>query len=173
LKNICFGQNKGPQRALFCCVGHRVILRHIFALIFRGSLTLLTPGRATIEVATLASFKHFEKWANLRWQHRGEEYEEFKRVLSMRLLDELERHVPAVKGNIDYWELSTPVSTQHFTNHPTGEMYGLAHTPERFNARWLGARTPIRNLLLTGQDVMTGGVTGAMFGGGSCRLQCA
>jgi all-trans-retinol 13,14-reductase len=123
------------------------------------------PGRATIEVATLASFKHFEKWVNLRWQHRGEEYEELKRVLSMRLLDELERYVPAVKGNINYWELSTPVSTQHFTNHPRGEIYGLAHTPGRFNARWLGARTPIRNLLLTGQDVTTCGVSGAMFGG--------
>ena len=83
----------------------------------------------------------------------------------MRLLDELERYVPAVKGNINYWELSTPVSTQHFTNHPRGEIYGLAHTPGRFNARWLGARTPIRNLLLTGQDVTTCGVSGAMFGG--------
>lgn len=123
------------------------------------------PGRATIEVATWAPFKSFEKWNHFRWQHRGEEYEELKHRLTKRLLDELERHVPAVKGNIEYCELSTPISTAHFTNHPSGEVYGLSHTPERFNARWLGARTPIKNLLLTGQDVTTGGVTGAMFGG--------
>ncbi|PXW83466.1 all-trans-retinol 13,14-reductase [Nitrosomonas sp. Nm84] len=123
------------------------------------------PGRATIEVITLTSFKHFEKWKNLRWQHRGEEYEAFKNRLSKRLLEELERHVPAIKGNIDYWELSTPLSTKHFANYPTGEIYGLAHTPERFNARWLGARTPIKNLLLTGQDVAACGIAGALFGG--------
>lgn len=123
------------------------------------------PGRATIEVATFAQFKHFEKWANLRWQHRGDDYESFKQKLSERLLEGLVRQVPAVKGNIECVELSTPVSTRHFTNHPNGEIYGLAHTPKRFESRWLGARTPIKNLLLTGQDVTTGGVTGALFGG--------
>jgi len=123
------------------------------------------PGRATLEVVTWAPFKSFEKWNNLRWQHRGDEYEALKQRLTKRLIIELERHVPAVKGNIEYCELSTPITTAHFTNHPSGEVYGLSHTPERFNARWLGARTPIRNLLLTGQDVTTGGVTGAMFGG--------
>lgn len=123
------------------------------------------PGRATIEVATWASHGQFEKWQNMRWKHRGEEYETFKHKLAKRMLDELERLIPAVRGNVDYFELSTPLSTKHFTNHPTGEIYGLAHTPERFCARWLGSRTSIRNLLLTGQDVTTGGVTGAMFGG--------
>ena len=123
------------------------------------------PGRATIEVAAWAAFAHFAKWDRLRWQHRGAEYEALKHKLALRLLAELERHVPTVKGNIECWELSTPVSTRHFTSHPSGEIYGLAHTPARFEARWLAARTPIRNLLLTGQDAATCGLTGAMFGG--------
>ncbi|MCC8996454.1 MAG: NAD(P)/FAD-dependent oxidoreductase [Nitrosomonas sp.] len=123
------------------------------------------PGRSTIEVFTLTPFNHFEKWKGSRWQHRGEEYETFKNRLSKRLLEALERHVPAVKGNIDYCELSTPLSTEHFANYPSGEIYGLAHTPERFNARWLGARTPIKNLLLTGQDVAGCGIVEALFGG--------
>jgi all-trans-retinol 13,14-reductase len=123
------------------------------------------PGRATIEVITFAPYRYFERWAGSRWHHRGAEYEALKQTLATRLLAELERCVPAVRGNIDYWELSTPLSTRHFTDHEGGAIYGLAQTPERFRARWLGARTPIPNLLLTGQDVAICGVTGAMVGG--------
>lgn len=35
----------------------------------------------------------------------------------------------------------------------------------RFRIRSLGARTPIRNLYLTGADICAAGVAGAMFGG--------
>jgi hypothetical protein len=62
------------------------------------------------------------------------------------------------------WELSTPLSTQHFANAPHGETYGLAHTPERFESRDLRPHTPIRNLFLTGQDIGMVGVVGALSG---------
>jgi phytoene dehydrogenase-like protein len=61
--------------------------------------------------------------------------------------------------------LSTPLSTRHFMNHRRGETYGLSATPERFRLRCLTPRTPIRNLYLTGQDVVTLGVAGALMGG--------
>jgi all-trans-retinol 13,14-reductase len=51
---------------------------------------------------------------------------------------------------------------RHFANHGEGEMYGLAHTPERFLARALRPRTPIQGLYLTGQDVTLVGVMGAL-----------
>jgi all-trans-retinol 13,14-reductase len=50
-------------------------------------------------------------------------------------------------------------------NYGQGEIYGIASTPERFAMRALGARTPIRGLYLTGQDVSGLGVVGALFGG--------
>jgi all-trans-retinol 13,14-reductase len=70
-----------------------------------------------------------------------------------------------VRGKIDYAELSTPLSTRHFTGHPQGEIYGLAATPEHFCERWLRPQTPVKRLYLTGADVCTLGVVGAMFGG--------
>ena len=73
--------------------------------------------------------------------------------------------MPAVAGRIDHAELSTPLSTRHFMNYARGEVYGVAATPERFRSRVLGPRTPIANLYLSGQDVSSLGVTGAMFGG--------
>ena len=70
-----------------------------------------------------------------------------------------------VRGRIDYAEISTPVSTRHFANCQKGEIYGLSATPARFRMRSLGARTPVRNLYLTGSDACSSGVAGAMFGG--------
>ena len=50
-------------------------------------------------------------------------------------------------------------------NYPRGEAYGLAATPARFALRSLTAHTSVRNLFLTGQDVTSLGVAGALFGG--------
>jgi all-trans-retinol 13,14-reductase len=73
--------------------------------------------------------------------------------------------VPAVRGKLDIAELSTPLSTRHFMNYQRGEAYGVSATPARFGLRCLTPHTPVRNLYLTGQDVCTLGVTGAMMGG--------
>jgi all-trans-retinol 13,14-reductase len=123
------------------------------------------PGKSTIEVITLLPYEAFERWGGQHWKHRGEEYDLLKQQLATRLRYELERQVPVVAGHIDYAELSTPVSTRHFMNYDKGEIYGIASTPARYAIRELGARTPIRNLYLTGQDVASLGIVGAMYGG--------
>ena len=123
------------------------------------------PGRSTIEVVTVAPYDGFERWQNARWHRRGDDYDTFKRNLAVRLQAGLEHYVPAVAGKVDFAELSTPLSTRHFMNYARGEIYGLSSTPKRFQLRCLAPRTPIRNLYLTGQDVASLGVTGALFGG--------
>lgn len=123
------------------------------------------PGRSTLEVVAAAPYRWFERWGDTRWKRRGTDYDELKQALAAQLLRALEDHVPAIRGRIDYSELSTPLSTRHFANYQNGETYGPAAVPARFRARALGARTPIRNLYLTGQDACTPGVTGALFGG--------
>jgi all-trans-retinol 13,14-reductase len=123
------------------------------------------PGRSTVEVLTFVPFEQFAGWRDTKWQRRGPSYDSLKQLLAARLRAELERHVPAVAGRIDYSELSTPVTTRHFMNYENGEIYGIASTPARFRMRALGARTPIRNLYLTGQDVTSLGVVGALYGG--------
>ncbi len=123
------------------------------------------PGRATLEIVTAAPYDWFARWEDSRWRRRGDGYNDFKQQLAGRLQAELERHVPAVKGKIDYAELSTPLSTRHFMNYERGEAYGLSATPDRFKLRALRPQTPIPGLYLTGQDVVSLGVAGALFGG--------
>ncbi len=122
------------------------------------------PGRATIEIITLAASEWFDPWADTRWHHRSPEYEDLKARFAGRLLEQLYRHVPSVRGKVDYHELSTPLSTRHFCGHPHGEIYGLSATPERFRIR-LRAETPILGLFLSGQDLAMAGVVGALYGG--------
>jgi len=122
------------------------------------------PGAQTIEVVTVVPFSRFARWDETHWRHRGAEYDALKQQLAERLLRELYEHVPAIEGAVKTWELSTPLSTRHFVGASRGQIYGLAHSPERFLARDLRPRTPIRNLFLTGQDVSTCGVMGALSG---------
>ena len=123
------------------------------------------PGRATIELITLAPWERFAAWADQRVRRRGDDYEAIKAELAERMLRELDRHLPQVRAAIDYQEVSTPLSTRHFAGYERGEIYGLDHSPERFAARWLRPRTPLRGLWLTGQDITTCGIAGAMAGG--------
>jgi all-trans-retinol 13,14-reductase len=123
------------------------------------------PNRTTFEVLTLAPYEWFARWESAPWKRRGADYEALKQEFAGRLRAELERVVPAVAGKACDTELSTPLTARHFTNHERGESYGLAATPERWRLRSLVPQTPIPGLYLTGQDVVTAGVAGAMFGG--------
>jgi all-trans-retinol 13,14-reductase len=126
------------------------------------------PGKSTVEVISMAPFAAFAGWADTKWKRRGEDYDALKQRLVARLQAALERQVPAVVDNIACAELSTPVTTRHFMSYDSGEIYGYAATPSRYEVRGLGARTPIRGLYLAGQDVASLGVAGAMFGGVIC-----
>ena len=126
------------------------------------------PGHSTIEAITLGPHDPFRQWEGTRWKKRGAEYEELKASLSERLLETLYKHAPKTRGRVDVAELSTTLSVENFAAHPEGAVYGLAHTPERFEQRWLRPRTPIKGLFLTGADVTTAGLMGALMGGMVC-----
>ncbi len=123
------------------------------------------PGKSTIEMITLAPYEWFAKWEDERWKHRGDEYEAYKEEFSQRLLKELYKQFPQLEGKIDYYELSTPLSTKHFVNYEHGEIYGLDHSPKRFRMPELRPKTSIKNLYLTGQDIVTVGIGGALMSG--------
>ncbi|MGW6983067.1 phytoene desaturase family protein [Streptomyces sp. NPDC054932] len=123
------------------------------------------PGVSTVEAVTFVPYAWFRPWESSRWRKRGADYDGFKAHLSERLLQTVHREIPAIRGRIIHAELSTPLSTRHFTGHAHGEIYGLAHSPARFDARWLRPRTPVEGLFLSGADVAVCGVAGALAGG--------
>ncbi len=123
------------------------------------------PGRATIEIVAPCRHEWFAEWKHQPWGNRGADYESLKEALSQRLLKELYKKLPQLNEKIDYYELSTTLSTDFFCRYSQGEIYGIDHDPKRFKQSWLKPKTTINGLYLTGQDVVTCGVVGAMMAG--------
>lgn len=123
------------------------------------------PNRATIEIVAPCPWEWVQQWADKPWGKRGDDYEALKEQFAQRLLEKLYEKLPHLRGKIDYYELATPLSTQFFCWYEKGEIYGLDHDPQRFEQNWLRPKTEIEGLYLTGQDIMTCGVVGAMIGG--------
>lgn len=123
------------------------------------------PGRSTIEIVAPVPAGEFDPWYDKPWGKRGDDYEALKEAYAQRMLDVLYEKVPQIKGKIDYYEVSTPLSTNYFCAYQHGEVYGLNHDTERFAQSWLQVQTKIPGLYLTGQDVLSCGVVGAMMAG--------
>ena len=123
------------------------------------------PGTSTIEIVAPAPYEWFEKWRDETWGKRGEDYAALKAHFGERLMAVLYDKVPQARGRVDYYEVSTPLSTNWFGGYQRGELYGLAHTGERLEQDWLRPKTRIPGLWMTGQDILTCGVTGAMMAG--------
>ncbi len=119
----------------------------------------------TAEIIAGVDASHFEPWAGTRWMKRGEDYEATKERIADALLAQAERRLPGLSRLVVHRELSTPLSTAHFTGHAGGEIYGLPATPDRFRKRWLQPRTPVSGLYLAGADALMLGIGGTVMSG--------
>ena len=126
------------------------------------------PGITTAEAIIIVPYEWFKKWEGTTTHNRDPEYNELKESVTKDLLEIIYRIAPQLEGKVEYIEMSTPLSTRKFTNHPKGEIYGAAHTPKRFRQTCLQPWTPIKNLFLTGQDTMVASIAGATMGGVLC-----
>lgn len=91
------------------------------------------PGKTTAAIIAGANIDMFREWADERVRHRGKDYDAVKHNIAMRLLAALFELHPELEDKVDFWELGTPLSTQHYIGSLSGESYGLAATPRRFH----------------------------------------
>jgi len=125
------------------------------------------PGRTTMEATVVLPRAPFDAWTGTARARRGPEYEALKARLARELSAVVFAALPQLEPHVDHLELSTPLSTEHFTSYARGEACGLDHSPRRFREGPYPA-TPIAGLYLAGQDAWLCGVAGAAFGGVLC-----
>ncbi|MBI3395622.1 MAG: NAD(P)/FAD-dependent oxidoreductase [Spirochaetia bacterium] len=129
----------------------------------------------TADIIAFCDYSVFEKWKELPWKKRGEGYEEMKKKIAAAVIESLERRFPGFKDMVEFIEVSTPLTNEHFTAHPDGAIYGLACVPERYDktkSPWFDVSTPIPGLYLTGADAGgSPGIAGAMMGGLAAALK--
>jgi all-trans-retinol 13,14-reductase len=126
------------------------------------------PGpyqRHTAELLAFTRWDAFAKWADSEIGKRPEGYEVCKAKIEANLLTQFGKHFPALVPLIKHHEISTPLTFTDLTGAQQGAMYGLEVTPRRFLSLGLNCKTPIPGLFLSGQDVGSPGVHGAMMGG--------
>jgi len=126
------------------------------------------PGpreRHTGEAVTFVPWDLFEPWRNSTHGDRDAEYLALKERIVQQLLTQLRGAVPDVMRHLVFSELSTPLTAEHFVRATRGAIYGLDSSTARFSCNALRSRTPLRGLYMTGVDVMTTGVAGALISG--------
>jgi all-trans-retinol 13,14-reductase len=91
---------------------------------------------------------------------RGEDYEEFKRVKSEKLLDLVEKKFPGFRKSIKAYYSATPLSMRDYIGTDDGSLYGIIKDYREPMRTFISPRTKIPNLLLTGQNLNMHGVLG-------------
>jgi len=120
------------------------------------------------EMVVWADWNSVAQWADLPSGARGAEYKVFKQQVEDKMFALFKANFPDLAELVVFRELSTPLATAAITGHHEGRFYGLDGTPERVMSDALNAKTPIDGLYLTGQDVVSQGIQGALWGGILC-----
>ena len=119
----------------------------------------------TAEIITFVNYKMFEKWDNTAWRNRDEAYYQLKETITRNLIELVEKHFKGFRELVSYTELSTPLTMKSFVNWNKGMYNGIPAVPERYKMKFLTPKTPVKNFYMTGCDVSSLGILGAMMGG--------
>jgi len=93
-------------------------------------------------------------------ESRGEDYEEFKRIKSEKLLDLYEKHDPEIRSKIQSYTSSTPLTYRDYIGSTDGNLYGILKDCNDPIKTFVTAKTKVPNLFITGQNMNFHGVLG-------------
>ena len=113
-----------------------------------------------VDLLTPMSWKQCESWSDTTIGRRGEAYEMLKNHLADECIRLAERVIPGLSGMVEKRYTSTPLTYRDYTLTPCGSAYGVRKDCYNLLMTTLAPKTPVPNLLLTGQSLMLHGVEG-------------
>lgn len=99
-------------------------------------------------------------WADTRHGHRGTEYEDMKAARAEVCIALAEQFIPHLSEKVEAIYTSTPLTYRDYLLAPQGTAYGMRKDCHAPLLTFLSPRSPLQNLLFTGQSVMLHGVQG-------------
>jgi all-trans-retinol 13,14-reductase len=115
------------------------------------------PG---IDLLTPMYWNEVERWKDKPPGHRGEDYVAMKAARTEACIEFVSKHIPALRDSVDKVFTSTPLSYHSYTNTIEGSAFGIQKDCTQPIYTILTPRTPIPNLLLTGQSLNLHGILG-------------
>ncbi|XP_054433613.1 all-trans-retinol 13,14-reductase [Pteronotus mesoamericanus] len=129
------------------------------------------PDRSTMIVLVPASYEWFEEWKEEPQEKRSSDYETLKTSFVEASLSVVMKLFPQLEGKVDSVTGGSPLSSQFYLAAFQGATYGADHDLGRLHPHGIAslrAQSPIPNLYMTGQDIFTCGLMGALQGALLC-----
>ena len=113
-----------------------------------------------VDLLTPMNWSECEQWSHTEVGRRGGDYKAMKKRVADECITLAERFIPGLRDRITGCYTSTPLTYRNYTLTPEGSAYGLRKDFRNPMITLLSPRTPIPNLLLTGQNLMLHGLHG-------------
>ncbi|MDR1676571.1 MAG: NAD(P)/FAD-dependent oxidoreductase [Tannerella sp.] len=113
-----------------------------------------------LDILTPMCWSEVTPWKDLPPGRRGESYARLKAGRAEACLRLASRHIPGLRDAVEKMYTSTPLSYASYTGAVEGTAYGIRKDFTRPMYTVLTPRTPIPNLLLTGQNLNLHGILG-------------
>lgn len=123
-----------------------------------------------IDLLTPMPFEECDPWSSTTVGRRGAEYMEMKKRKAMECIALAESFVPGLSDMVEECYTSTPLTWRDYTIAPNGTAYGVRKDYADPLSTMLSVKTPIPNLLLTGQSIIVHGLHGVTM---AALLTCA
>lgn len=139
--------------------------RFIFVDYGKIDAHLSPPGKSEGVICTV---DYLQDWEELN----EEDYKAKKEKVAQILLQRLEEQFPGIRESIEYYEVSTPRTIQHFTSNPSGSVYGFAQSKEQSATKRFRNNFLIPNLYFASAWAFPGGgFEGSIMAGFLAALQ--
>lgn len=115
-------------------------------------------------VGVICCIDYYNDWAKLT----KEEYKEKKDQVGEIFLNKLDKLIPGIKKEIEYYEVGTSKTVARYTLNPQGAVYGFAQTPERVRKNKIESIDHLH--FASAWTKIGGGFSGAIFSGYMCAM---
>jgi len=119
-----------------------------------------TDNVRVLDLLTPMTWDKVAQWSDTTIGHRGEEYKAFKERKVKECIAVAEQFIPGLSTMVEAAYASSPLTYRDYTATPEGSAYGVRKDWQNPMLTLLTPKTPIPNLLLTGQSLTLHGLLG-------------
>jgi all-trans-retinol 13,14-reductase len=113
-----------------------------------------------IDILTPMHWNEVCKWENTKVEQRGIDYKTFKSQKAKECISIASKVIPNLEKSIEQYYTSSPLTYKDYTGTTRGTAFGIQKDYNNTMLTILSPKTPISNLLLTGQNLNLHGILG-------------